>query len=205
MNAKINPGLNARPISELTPDPKNVRAHSQRNIQAIAESLMQYGQQKPIVVKDGVVLAGNGTLEAAKRLGWDIIACVEFSGEGNKTGYALADNRTAELAEWDFDKLSDQLSLFENQMELQYLWSSEEVSALKSLDSPSTADSTGMTPQERKLIFEANTIKQIVVYLEDSKYKEVMMSFKKIADEYNLPTNTEVVMHLLKTYENNRS
>lgn len=207
MNAKINPSLESmcRSIESLKPDPANVRKHSERNILAIAESLGQYGQQKPIVVKNNVVLAGNGTLEAAKRLGWEKLAVTEFSGDGKTRGYALADNRTAELAEWDFEALSNELGLFESQLELRYLWSPEELSALKTLNADSTADSTGLTPEERKLIFEANTIKQIVLYLGEVQYKEILAKFKKIAEEYQLKTNTEVVLHILRNYENTPS
>jgi ParB-like nuclease family protein len=204
MIAKINPDLEVmcRMTGDLKSDPNNVRKHSERNILAIAESLMQYGQQKPIVVKNNVVLAGNGTLEAAKRLGWEKIACTEFSGDGKAQGYALADNRTAELAEWDFEKLTSQLGLFENQMELQYLWSSDELSTLKSLNAASTAGSVGLTPDQKKTIFESNTIKQIVLYLDDVQYKEVLTKFKKIAETNELLTNTEVVLALLTFYEN---
>ena len=90
-------------ISELANDPANARKHDQRNVKAIADSLQRFGQQKPIVVdKSKVVRAGNGTLEAARMLGWDEITCVMTSLTGSEaTAYAIADNRTAELAEWD--------------------------------------------------------------------------------------------------------
>ena len=57
-------------ITDVVFDPDNVRKHTQRNLQTIVESLKEFGQRKPIVLKDNVVVAGNGTLEAAKLLGW---------------------------------------------------------------------------------------------------------------------------------------
>jgi len=58
-------------------DENNARKHSEVNIAAIAESLKQFGQRKPIVVtQDNRVIAGNGTLEAARFLGWEEIAVV---------------------------------------------------------------------------------------------------------------------------------
>jgi len=90
-------------IEELTSDPANARKHDERNLVAIRSSLQAFGQQKPIVV-DGrnVVIAGNGTLEAAKRLGWTEIAVVRTTlDETQATAFGIADNRTAELAEWD--------------------------------------------------------------------------------------------------------
>ena len=92
-------------------DPKNARAHDERNLAAIAESLARFGQQKPIVVAtDGTVLAGNGTLAAAKHLGWERIAAITTDLDGAEArGYAIADNRTAELAEWDMVRLCEEL------------------------------------------------------------------------------------------------
>ena len=99
-------------ITDLSLDPKNARKHSARNLEAIATSLEKFGQRKPIVVHRGVVLAGNGTLEAAKSLGWTEIDVAEVPDDwDNDTAkaYALADNRTAELAEWDESELAKQL------------------------------------------------------------------------------------------------
>jgi len=94
-------------ISDLTPDPANARKHGERNLKAIIDSLRAFGQQKPIVVdRRGVVIAGNGTLEAAKRLGWEEIAIVRTELEPTQaTAFGIADNRTAELAEWDEEVL----------------------------------------------------------------------------------------------------
>ena len=100
-------------IKNLTFDPTNARTHDQKNLDSIAGSLKLFGQRKPIVVTpDNVVIAGNGTLEAAKSLGWTEIAVartpVGWTWDQIKA-YALADNRTAELAEWDPKVLADQL------------------------------------------------------------------------------------------------
>jgi DNA modification methylase len=102
-----------RLISDLTLDPQNARTHSQKNLDAIKASLTQFGQRKPIVItSEGLVLAGNGTLEAAKSLGWDHIDVTITPVDwdlNTARAYALADNRTAELAEWDENVLAKQL------------------------------------------------------------------------------------------------
>jgi DNA modification methylase len=100
-------------INSLTPDPANARKHDGKNLQAIENSLLKFGQRKPIcVTPDSIVVAGNGTLEAAKNLGWTEIVIartpVGWSWEQIRA-FALADNRTAELAEWDDKVLADQL------------------------------------------------------------------------------------------------
>ena len=99
-------------IESLTLDPNNARKHSKRNLDAIKESLSKFGQRKPIVVHNGVVIAGNGTLEAAKTLGWKEIGvsvCPDDWDADTAKAYALADNRSSELAEWDDKILSTQL------------------------------------------------------------------------------------------------
>jgi ParB-like chromosome segregation protein Spo0J len=100
-------------INSLTPDPANARKHDSKNLKAIASSLEKFGQRKPIVVTpNSIVVAGNGTVEAAKSLGWTEIAIartpVGWSWDQIKA-FALADNRSAELAEWDDKVLADQL------------------------------------------------------------------------------------------------
>ena len=103
-------------IDDLLNDPANVRKHDQRNIDAIKASLTRFGQQKPIVVNtNGVVIAGNGTLSAARDLGWKDISTVETELDGvDATAYAIADNRTAELAIWDEDALAQTLASLQN-------------------------------------------------------------------------------------------
>ena len=99
-------------VDKLLQDPANVRQHSAKNIETIKASLARFGQQKPIVVDgDGVVVAGNGTLAAARELGWQKVHVVRSALTGSdRTAYAIADNRTAELAEWDDAALAEQLS-----------------------------------------------------------------------------------------------
>jgi hypothetical protein len=67
-------------------------------------------QHPPIVVAaPGIILAGTGTLTAAKELGWTEIEIVRTQLEGvEATMFAIADNRTAELAEWE-DSLAEVL------------------------------------------------------------------------------------------------
>lgn len=104
-------------LDSISQDPANVRRHGERNLSAIVASLRKFGQQKPIVVsKDGIILAGNGTYEAAKRLGWDKIEIVRSKLTGSEaTAYAIADNRTSELAEWDDVALAETLRALQSE------------------------------------------------------------------------------------------
>jgi len=103
-------------IDDLDLDPRNARKHDSKNLKAIADSLEQFGQRKPIVVWGKTVVAGNGTMAAARSLGWTEITVArvpdDWSADQVKA-YALADNRSAELAEWDEQVLTEQLKELE--------------------------------------------------------------------------------------------
>jgi DNA modification methylase len=75
--------------------------------------LKQFGQRKPIVITaDNVIVAGNGTVEAARFLGLtdvDVVRVPKDWSADQVKAFALADNRTAELAEWNPEVLSAQL------------------------------------------------------------------------------------------------
>jgi len=74
---------------------------------------MQYGQVFPILVRDSgggifTCVAGSGRLTAAKDLGWDSLACIEWDGTAEQAkSFALVDNRTADLSDWDFQNFND--------------------------------------------------------------------------------------------------
>ncbi len=103
----------AVPLSGLFADPRNARSHDARSVLAIGSSLRLYGQQKPIVVDaSGMVLAGNGLFQAATEIGWTHLAVVvtNLTDADDVTGYKIADNRAAELSEWDLQQLDEQLT-----------------------------------------------------------------------------------------------
>ena len=98
-----------RSIDSLKFDPKNARNHDEKNIQAIMSSLELVGQRKPIVIYSDMVVAGNGTLEAARRLGWSEIWVNDdpFKSLKHAKAYGVTDNRTAELAAWHTENLGE--------------------------------------------------------------------------------------------------
>ena len=121
-----------RPVADLTLDPDNSMDHPGANIEAIRQSLDRFGQQKPIVIRgDGTVKAGNGTLEAALKLKWREIACVESDLSAEELdAYAITDNRTSELSEWDYGALAGALDRFKGDLPG---WTEQEIAVLTSL------------------------------------------------------------------------
>lgn len=112
---KIHPSLEEFAIDTdvLVPLPGNPRVG---NVDAIMASYSEFGQVKPIVIKDNgdgsfTVIAGNHQLEAARRLGWSHIAAIKLEADDSRAiAFALADNRTMELGHTEPDLLSEMLS-----------------------------------------------------------------------------------------------
>jgi len=108
-------GSMAVPIDSISPYPGNPR---QGDIGAISESLIEFGQNKPVVVQQssGHVIAGNHLWRAAQALGWKDIAAV-FVDMDDKTArrYLIADNRTQEVGSYDDDALAAILVELERQ------------------------------------------------------------------------------------------
>lgn len=98
-------------IDALRPHPRNAR---NGDVDAIAESLRVNGQYRPIVIAaDGTILAGNHTYMAAMSIGWDVIAAVriDIDPDGPEARrIMLADNRTADLGNYDRGLLADLLT-----------------------------------------------------------------------------------------------
>ena len=105
--------IQTRDIASLRPDSRNARKHGKKNLATIRASLEQFGQRRAAVIRsDGTVLAGNGMLEAARSLGWSELAVTVVPdgwSDEQARAYALADNRTGELAEWDVAVLDEHL------------------------------------------------------------------------------------------------
>ncbi len=105
------------PIADVSHDRANARKHGEKNLAAIKGSLKQFGQVRPIVVsKQMVCMAGNGTLAAMRTLlaagdarFQTVKVIVSDLSAAELRAFAIADNRTAELAEWDKDVLASLL------------------------------------------------------------------------------------------------
>uniref|UniRef100_A0A6M3KSM4 ParB-like N-terminal domain-containing protein n=1 Tax=viral metagenome TaxID=1070528 RepID=A0A6M3KSM4_9ZZZZ len=137
---KIAPGLAhlAVPIVEISPDPINANTHGKRSIASLKYSLDRFGQRKPIVVqKDGMVIrAGHGVVTAASELGWDeVAALVVDEADVEATGFALVDNRSAQLSEWNLEMLSESFKIVEGTFDFGELgWDNFEVGFITDLD-----------------------------------------------------------------------
>ena len=105
-------------INDLKSDHKNARKRTDRSASLIQRSLEKFGAARSIVIdEENRILAGNGTIEGAKKAGLKNVRVIETDGneiiavkrtgltEDEKVGLALADNRSSDLSEWDNEML----------------------------------------------------------------------------------------------------
>lgn len=98
-------------VNELVPYENNPR-HNKPAVEAVKESIRQCGYVAPIIVdENNVILAGHTRLLALLELGEDEVQVIKREGltESQKKKYRLLDNKTNELAGWDFAKLEIEL------------------------------------------------------------------------------------------------
>lgn len=107
-------------ISELKPYENNPR-NNESAVDYVANSIKEFGFQVPIVVdKDNVIVAGHTRYKAAQKLGLTEVPVVVAEGLTPKQikAFRLADNKTAEKAGWDYQKLTEEIADIELDFDL---------------------------------------------------------------------------------------
>ena len=100
-------------INKITPYENNARKHQKADFEAIKKSIEAFGMNDPIGVwsDKNIIVEGHGRLLALKELGYKEVPCIRLDQltDEQRKAYALAHNKTAELSEWDFEKLKQEL------------------------------------------------------------------------------------------------
>lgn len=101
--------LSISQLHEYDINPRN----NDRAVDAVAESIREFGFKVPIVIDgDNVIVCGHTRVKAAQKLGMETVPCIiadDLTPEQIKA-FRLADNKTGELAGWDFAKLEEELA-----------------------------------------------------------------------------------------------
>lgn len=104
------------PIEKIKPYENNPRDNDDA-VNAVANSIKEFGWQQPIVVDTGgVIIVGHTRYKAAKQLHLNevpVVVAENLSDEQVKA-YRLADNKVGELAEWDFGQMNTELQQITN-------------------------------------------------------------------------------------------
>lgn len=99
-------------ISDIKPYEKNAKSHPKKQVDLLAENIKRFGFTTPCLVdKDNNLIAGHGRLEAVKTLGWTDVPCVRMENltDDEVKALRLADNKLAEMSEWDMALVTDEL------------------------------------------------------------------------------------------------
>jgi ParB-like chromosome segregation protein Spo0J len=100
-----------KPTDSLVMYDKNPRIND-RAIVPVANSIKEFGFKVPILLdKDNVIIAGHTRLKAAKSLGMKEVPCImceDLTPEQVKA-FRIIDNKTAEISNWNLEKLNEEL------------------------------------------------------------------------------------------------
>jgi ParB-like chromosome segregation protein Spo0J len=105
------------PLGEITTLPGNPR---RGDVERIKASLARFGQRYPAVLRDGIMIAGNHRLQAMRELGWTHIICCDADDltEDEARAFALADNRSSDVATYNLDDLETELARLDDELRL---------------------------------------------------------------------------------------
>jgi hypothetical protein len=124
--AASTPTIRVVAATDLVSDQANVRVRDDRAKSTIRASMKQFGPARSGVMSGGVMRAGNGSLEGfiaeggtealivRPEPGQFVVVERDDWSPSEAVGYSIADNRTAELADWDNEGLAETLRALQN-------------------------------------------------------------------------------------------
>lgn len=182
-------------LADLTLDPQNARLHSIENIEAIKASLAEFGLRKPIIINpENIVLAGNGTVRAARELGWKTITCIVFTGtQEEERAFAIADNRSAELGTWDEVGLAELLTSLDDGLLAAAGYTPMAVDDLLA----EIQESQTITLPDVDDRFAAMATRSLICTYPRADYDKVIALFGAARARYGFDSNSETLAHLL--------
>lgn len=195
-------------IEDIIPYENNPRKN-EKAVDGVAESIKEFGFKVPIIVdSENVIVAGHTRLKAAEKLGLETVPVIMADDltEEQVTAFRLADNKTAEASEWDFDKLAEEMELISDiDMELFGFTFPDEDEEEDEGDEDNKYtdktnipqyDITGEVPALEELVDEAKT-KELLEEIEESylsfdekeflrkaAQRHMAFNYKKIAEYY---------------------
>ena len=118
------PAYKTAKVEDLIPYARNSRTHSDAQVDKIAASIKEFSFLNPVITDgDNGIVAGHGRIMAAKKLGMESVPVIEAKHltEAQRRAYVIADNRLAEIADWDQDILKVELDDISQDIDLEIL------------------------------------------------------------------------------------
>lgn len=113
------PKIVIKQVSELKAYENNPRINDEA-VEAVANSIKEFGFKNPVIIDiNNVVVCGHTRLKACEKLGIVEVPCIVADDltEDQIKAFRLADNKTAEIAQWDFKKLAEELKIIDLDMD----------------------------------------------------------------------------------------
>ena len=170
-------------VKELIPYVNNPR-NNEAAVDFVAASIKEFGFKNPIIIdKNGVIVAGHTRHAAAKKLGLESVPCIMADDltEQQIKAFRLADNKTAELATWDLEKLEIELESIEDLEMTDF--------GFMNFDNQDESGETEEEELERKRREFAERMSAGEISEEDEEYQEFLQKFelKKTTDDCYTP------------------
>ena len=199
-------------VKDLIPDPNQIRRHTPRNIGMIGDSLQDVGAARSIVVDEAnVILAGNGTIEAASERGLTKVRVIDADGTEiiavrrrnltpeQKIKLAMFDNRTSDLAEYDLSALvaiTDQYNVDRN-----LFFTDSEMRALTDREMANSLLSTtqNAAPHEHVPSVPAG-YKAVNLVMPEADAEELRTILDQVKADTGLQTSSDALMHVARHY-----
>lgn len=135
-------------VNELIFYKNNARVHPDKQIEQIANSIIKFGFNNPILINsENIIIAGHGRLMAAKKIGLKTVPAIylKHMTEDEVRAFIILDNKIASNANWDYDILSEEMDLIDmSELDIDLLGFTEhELTSLLEFNSP-VFDITGV-------------------------------------------------------------
>ena len=192
-------------LDKLTPDPRNARTHPPQQVARLAGSIKEFGFLQPVIInEDNRIIAGHGRVEAARTAGLEKVPCIQVDhlSETQERAYVLADNKLAQMAEWDLDMLENEVKALQGldfDLDVTGFTEEEIQQELGSLKEVTDLDHHSMTMKERQEGYDESAFRQIILIYQADEYDAVINALGDYAEQNGLSDNCEVVNHLLET------
>lgn len=175
-------------VRDLKEYPDNARIG---DVIAISESLLENKQYRPLVVnrKDNVILAGNHTYRAIKRLGWAkaLVWYVDVNDQQAKQ-IVLVDNKLNDDATYDYEKLEKAIKELQDVGEL--IGSGYTADSVAELLDNVEAEIPFISPQRPKAEANVTPVLDIVLLLNDEKFDKYKTAINIISDYFKCNPTT---------------
>ena len=173
-------------VADIKPYEKNPR-YNDNAVSAVAKSIQEFGFKTPIVVdKNNVIICGHTRWKASKLLGLEEVPVIKANdlSDAKAKAYRIADNKTAELSSWDYDKLQEELRTIDSSDMLDFGFTEDDLNI-----QPEVEDLVETEDWIEQDVFDTKSVRLIITYstpLEEKWLKQKVKEKGILKDWYKV-------------------